>query len=287
MKRQPPPAYGDGNMNPHGGGGQRMRGNTGAMSNSYGGGGRQDGYSSVEAEQHPGYRSSKAEGQWQWDRDSQNVHNQLPTHGFSEGQVGSGARSYYHGQPPDPKMGLESQSNKEAGGTQPHDQDMELGFEDKPLPMSFEGLERKFFDEVTKLAKEQGDAEVAENARHREKIIEINTRYQEKLSALRAQQANRREEFLRKESQARLSQYQQASMSHNPNTGLQDARGYSGAAATGPISAGETHRAYASSQFESYRGRPQYGGGGRAQGNEGRIPYPEGRVYNNAGARHY
>ena len=84
------------------------------------------------------------------------------------GQVGSGARSYYHGQPPDPKMGLESQSNKEAGGTQPHDQDMELGFEDKSLPMSFEGLERKFFDEVTKLAKEQGDAEVAENARHRE-----------------------------------------------------------------------------------------------------------------------
>ncbi|KAI9389207.1 hypothetical protein POPTR_008G001700v4 [Populus trichocarpa] len=287
MKRQPPPAYGDGNMNPYGGGGQRMRGNTGAMSNSYGGGGRQDGYSSVEAEQHPGYKSSKAEGQWQWDRDSQNVHNQLPTHTFSEGQVGSGARSYYHGQPPDPKMGLESQSNKEAGGTQPHDQDMELGFEDKSLPMSFEGLERKFFDEVTKLAKEQGDAEVAENARHREKIIEINTRYQEKLSALRAQQTNRREEFLRKESQARLSQYQQASRSHYPNTGLQDARGYSGAAATGPISAGETHRAYASSQFESYRGRPQYGGGGRAQGNEGRIPYPEGRVYNNAGARHY
>jgi len=118
-------------------------------------------------------------------------------------------------------------------------------------------------------------------------IIEINTRYQDKLSALRAQQANRREEFLRKESQARLSQYQQASMSHYPNTGLPDARGYSGAAATGPISAGETHRAYASSQFESYQGRPQYGGGGRAQGNEGRIPYPEGRVYNNAGARHY
>eukprot|EP00258_Populus_trichocarpa_P007342 XP_002311929.3 uncharacterized protein LOC7486877 [Populus trichocarpa] len=274
-------------MNPYGGGGQRMRGNTGAMSNSYGGGGRQDGYSSVEAEQHPGYKSSKAEGQWQWDRDSQNVHNQLPTHTFSEGQVGSGARSYYHGQPPDRKMGLESQSNKEAGGTQPHDQDMELGFEDNSLPMSFEGLERKFFDEVTKLAKERGDAEVAENARHRGKIIEINTRYQEKLYALRAQQANRREEFLRKESQARLSQYQLASMSHYPNTGLQDARGYSGAAATGPISAGETHRAYASSQFESYRGRPQYGGRGRAQGNEGRIPYPEGRVYNNAGARHY
>jgi phage terminase Nu1 subunit (DNA packaging protein) len=34
--------------------------------------------------------------------------------------------------------------------------------------MSFEGLERKFFDEVMKLAKEQSDAEDVENARHRE-----------------------------------------------------------------------------------------------------------------------
>ena len=62
-----------------------MGGNAGSMNNSHGGG-RQDGYSSVEAEQHPGYKSSKAEGQWQWDRESQNVHNQLPTHGFSEGE---------------------------------------------------------------------------------------------------------------------------------------------------------------------------------------------------------
>ena len=85
MKRQPPPGYGDGNMSPYRGGGQRMRGNTGSMNNSHGGG-RQDGYSSVEAEQHPGYKSSKAEGQWQWDRESQNLHNQLPTHGFSEGE---------------------------------------------------------------------------------------------------------------------------------------------------------------------------------------------------------
>ena len=120
-----------------------------------------------------------------------------------------------------------------------------------------------------------------------QKIIEINTRYQDKLSALRAQQANRQEELLRKESQARLSQYQQASMNHYRNTGLQDARGYSGAAATGPISAGETPWAYASSQYESHRERPQFSGGGRAKGNEVRIPYPEGRVYNNAGARHY
>ena len=76
-------------------------------------------------------------------------------------------------------------------------------------------------------------------------------------------------------------------MNHYRNTGLQDACGYSGAAATGPIIAGETPRAYASSQYESHRERPQFSGGGRARGNEVRIPYPEGRVYNNAGARHY
>jgi hypothetical protein len=84
------------------------------------------------------------------------------------GQGGNGARSYYHGPPPDPKSGLENQSNKEASRIQPHEQDMELGFEDNSLPMSFEGLERKFFDEVMKLAKEQSDAEDVENARHRE-----------------------------------------------------------------------------------------------------------------------
>ena len=84
------------------------------------------------------------------------------------GQGGNGARSYYHEPPPDPKNGLENQSNKEASRTQSHEQDMELGFEDNSLPMSFEGLERKFFDEVMKLAKEQSDAEDVENARHRE-----------------------------------------------------------------------------------------------------------------------
>ncbi|CAK7325165.1 unnamed protein product [Dovyalis caffra] len=125
------------------------------------------------------------------------------------GQGGNGASSYYHRQPPDPKVGLENQSNKEASRTQPHEQDMEFGFKDSTLPMSFESLERKFSDEVMKLAKEQSDSEDAENARHRE----------EELSAL-LQQANKREEFLRKESQARLSQYQQASMSHYPSSGF-------------------------------------------------------------------
>ena len=58
-----------------------------------------------------------------------------------------------------------------------------------------------------------------------QKIIELNTKYQEKILALHSQQAARREEFLRKESQARLNQYQQAGMNHYPNTGIRDTHG--------------------------------------------------------------
>ncbi|GKV35059.1 hypothetical protein SLEP1_g43376 [Rubroshorea leprosula] len=45
-----------------------------------------------------------------------------------------------------------------------------------------------------KLAKEQNDAEDAENARHRKKINAINAQYQGQLAALRAQHANGRDE---------------------------------------------------------------------------------------------
>jgi hypothetical protein len=50
-----------------------------------------------------------------------------------------------------------------------------------------------------------------------QRLNEINAQYQEKLLALRARQATYREEFLRKESQARQQQYQQASMSSYAN----------------------------------------------------------------------
>lgn len=110
-----------------------------------------------------------------------------------------------------------------------------------------------------------------------QRIIEINTRYQEKLSALRAQQANRREEFLRKESETRLHQYQQAGLSSHPNSGLQDVRGYGGTAVA--VSAGEIH-GYRTGSFESQGDRSHFTGGRRTQGSEVRVPYPEGRVYN-------
>lgn len=283
MKRQPLSPYADSNMNSYAAAsqmqhqlsGQRMRHNQPGMGYP----GRPE--SDCAEVDHP-YKSSKMEGQWQWDRDAQNLSNQMPSHGFNGGLGGDAVRSYYA---PDCKPELENQAMKE-DKAQHQEQDMEVGYEDNTLPLTFEGLERKFHDDVIRLAKEQSEAEDAENARHRDKIIEINTRYQEKLSALRAQQANRREEFLRKESQARLSQYQQAGMSNNLNSGLQGAGGYSGTVDSG-ATAEAAYRNYPSAHLDSHRDRPQYTGGGRTQVSEGRVPYPHGRVYNNSGGRYY
>lgn len=45
---------------------------------------------------------------------------------------------------------------------------MEIGYADNTFPMTYEGLDRIFLDDILKLVKEQNDAEDAENARHRE-----------------------------------------------------------------------------------------------------------------------
>ncbi|KAK9284016.1 hypothetical protein L1049_012275 [Liquidambar formosana] len=237
---------------------------------------------SFPAEEEHLYRSSKAEGQWQWDRDANKVSNQMLPHILNEGQGDNGTKSFYQGMMADAKLDLEKQVNKEVK-VQPHEQDMEIGYEDNPpSSLTLEGLEKKFLDETMKLAKEQSDAEDVENARHREKIIEINNQYQERLSSLRAKQANRREEFLRKEAQARLQQYQQTRMSQYPiNTGLGDARSYGGAGVAAAVV--EAPQAYVGGQFESYRERTQQGG---RRPTEGRVPYPAGRVYN-TGGRYY
>lgn len=267
----------------------------------------------LSTEEEYRYKSSKVEGQWQRDRDAPNVVNHTSSLSFIEGQGDSGTRSYYQGQMPDQKRGSDNQSNGETRSL-PHEQDMEIGYEDKPSSLTFEALEQKFLDEIINLAKEQNDAEAVENERHREKIIELNTKYQEKILALHSQQAARREEFLRKESQARLNQYQQAGMNHHLNTGIRDTHGtpeeflrkesqarlnqsqqaglnhYPNTGmhdthGTPVAAAAEAHQAYAASQFESYRERQHMLGSGRTQGTE-RVPYPSGRVYNNA-SRHY
>ncbi|XP_042512227.1 uncharacterized protein LOC122087231 [Macadamia integrifolia] len=232
-----------------------------------------------EEEHH--YMSSKTEGQWQWDREAIKASNSMPSHLYSEGQGGDPSRSYYQGQRPDPKLGVEKQTIKDPR-SQNHEQDMEIGYEDNnTFAQTFEGLEQKFLDEIMKLTKEQNDAEDAENARHREKISEINAQYQEKLTELRARHSTRRDEFLCRETQARQHQYQQAEMrSYADSMGRSDPQNY------GIPAAAEAHRGYASGQFDSYRERAQFLGGGRSHGFESRGPYPGGRVYN-TGSRYY
>ncbi|XP_073120885.1 uncharacterized protein [Henckelia pumila] len=150
----------------------------------------------------------------------------------------------------------------------------EIGYEDKPQLLTFEGLERRFQDEIFNLIKEQADAEDAENTRHKEKLIEINNKYQEKLSSLRAQQASRRKEFLGKELEERLLQYQQAEtgnplITNAPN----DPHRYAG-----------TYHSARAGHLDSYRERapfPRW-----SQGAEGRVPYPRGRDYEQTGTRY-
>lgn len=115
-----------------------------------------------------------------------------------------------------------------------------------------------------------------------QKVIEINTKYQEKLSSLRGRQASQREEFFRKESQERLQKYHQAGMSDRQSRpGSIVPHGYGG------VAAAEAHRSYGTGQYDFYRERPPSVGGGRSLETEGRVPFPEGRVYNNARARYY
>jgi len=240
--------------------------------------GRPDSFST---EEEHSYKSSKIEEQWKWDRDAPNVSNQISPHSFNEGLGGNGKRSYYQDQMPDQRRSSDNRADTEPRSLS-QEQDMEVGYEDNPSPLTFEGLERKFINEIMNLAKEQSHTEDVEYARHREKIMEINTRHQEKVSALRAKQATAREEFLHKELQARLNRYQQPGTTNYRNPGLHDAHGYFGAS----VAVAEAHRDFATSQFESYRELPSVLRREKTQGTEIRVPYPSGRVYNNA-ARNY
>ncbi|ONI01574.1 hypothetical protein PRUPE_6G147200 [Prunus persica] len=231
------------------------------------------------------YASSKSEGQWRWERDGSKGSNPMASHMYNEGQGGDTSRSYYQGQRPDPKLAMEKQNNNDSR-SQSHNEDMDLGYEDKPSSQTFEELEQKFLGDIRKLTKEQNDAEDAENARHKEKIGAINAQYEEQLVALRARHASRRDELLRRESNARQHQYQQSVMDRYPNSsmGPSELRGYSGVAAS--AAGGEGHRAYNTDQYESYRERARFLGGSRDHGFEPRGPYPGGRVYD-TGSRYY
>ncbi|KAG8074439.1 hypothetical protein GUJ93_ZPchr0006g43992 [Zizania palustris] len=205
--------------------------------------------------------------QSQSDQGGLNNPNQIPSYAYNEGQNSQGAKSFYDGQRSDLKGGPENQPNKESRD-QPHNDSFEARHEDYNLPRTFEGLEQNFHEDTVVLSKELHDAEDAENARHRERLNEINAQYQEKLLALRARQATYREEFLQKESLAHQQQYRQACMSNYANNVMPgEPRGYTPtaavtppppAAATAGGTYGETHRGYASAQYDSFRERPDY-----------------------------
>ncbi|PPD67086.1 hypothetical protein GOBAR_DD36033 [Gossypium barbadense] len=88
------------------------------------------------------------------------------------GQGTDGSRTYFQGQRPDPNLSLEKQNADLR--SRPHDENMEVGYEHNLLPPTLEGLEKKFHDDIMKLAKEQNDAEDAENSRHRESLAFVS-----------------------------------------------------------------------------------------------------------------
>ncbi|XP_004251226.2 uncharacterized protein [Solanum lycopersicum] len=233
--------------------------------------------------------------QWRWERESP----KLPTNSMSpnmypEGQGSEASRSYYQGQRTDPRLALENQGGKNPRAL-PREEGMDIGYEDKPVQQTLEGLEKKFLDDIMKLTKEQNDAEDAENSRHRERINAINTQYQEQLVALRARQANHRDEVLRRECHARKLQYEQVALDNyrHSNMSTSNARGYVGNSPAGERQvaynspAGERQAAYNADSYDSYRENARYiGNSGRDHGYEPRVQYPGGRVYE-TGSRYY
>lgn len=232
--------------------------------------------------------------QWRWERESPTLTtNAMSPNMFPEGKGAEASRSYYQGLRTDPRTQLDTQGGKDHR-SQPIEEDMDIGYEDNPMPQpSMEGLEQKFMNDIKKLSKEQYDAEDAENARHRERINAINAQFEEQLVALRARHAGRREDALRRESQSRLVQYEQVGLDNYPNTNTachSDPHGY-------PTS-GERQRPYnnnnntnnnANNIYDSYRERSRFTGSGRDHGYESsRAHYPAGgRAYGTGGSRYY
>lgn len=113
-------------------------------------------------------------------------------------------------------------------------------------------------------------------------MLDINREYQEKLSSLRAQQTTRREEFLHKELQSRLNQYQESKRNHRPYMKVTDADSYIPAST---FTAGEgTSRFHDATEYK--RGGECSISSGRSKGSEARVPLPPGRVYNNKTVHH-
>ncbi|XP_042376772.1 uncharacterized protein LOC121970251 [Zingiber officinale] len=257
---------------------QRLLHNSGAR--NYPGGS-----SSFQPGEERQHMYSKAEGQWQWDRDGiKSGLNQLPSQMYKEGQVTDISHTLFEEQVSDSKLGMEMLASKDPRA-QARQDELETRF-DSNFPQTFEGLEQKFFNDIISLSKEQQQAEDRENARHRERLDEISAKYQEKLLAVRVRQATHREEFLQKESQVRHQQYQQANVNsyqsntYQSNAGAREARGF-GSPANAISAFGDAH-GYVSGHYDSFGERAEFSGG-RGRGYGGRGHYPGGRAYNSRG----
>lgn len=106
-------------------------------------------------------------------------------------------------------------------------------------------------------------------------INSISCQYQEQLVALRARYASRREEVLKRETEARQQQYQKVVLDNYPNTGMghSDPRTYPAS-----LPAAEPHRGYNLEQYDSYRERARFPVGYRDQRLEPRGQYHGPRV---------
>ncbi|KAG9128993.1 hypothetical protein Leryth_014774 [Lithospermum erythrorhizon] len=275
-------------------------------------------YISTGHQNHHPQQHNKQEfqqNQFGWERDESHLSSPMSPQ-LPHQDVGSEAtRSYHESQRLDPRNPFEKQGNsdpRQYGGqrsyqrmpqevhgdpndrSRHHVDDMDIGYEDSPVRPSFEKLEHKFFDDIMKLSKEQSDAEDAENVRHMEicfsfneqvgaffssKINAINAQYQEHLLVLRSRHTNRRDEYLRKESQARHQLYQQvAVLDDHPSRGTShssDPRSYNVVAALNE----ESHRTYDSGSHDGYRERGRVVSNARDHGLDPRVPYPAGRAY--------
>lgn len=224
---------------------------------------------------------------WRWERDGSSIQSPMSPHMFNEGSVtgttGQGSeasRSYHQEHRLDPRITQKEQGSNDASRGEI------MGFwnERDPTSQTFDGIEKKFLDDIMKLSKEQNDLEDAEIARHRERINAINSNYQEQLVALRARHATHRDELLQSESHSRRQQYQQATADHfrGDKYGRSDPQGYSDMSAT-PT---DPHRSYPGDDYHAYRDRHRFLGSARNHELESRGQYPGSHMHD-TGARYY
>jgi hypothetical protein len=89
---------------------------------------------------------------------------------YDAAQGNNAIQSYIPDDSIDAKVSQQNQFNQETD--EAHEEDMEIGYDDKPPTPTYEGLEQRFIDEIMKLVGERSDKENAEFDRHNEVSIQ-------------------------------------------------------------------------------------------------------------------